>query len=145
MTMTIKEIQEEIINEFKIFDNWMDKYNNLIKIGKNLPSIDSKYKIEENLIKDCKVKSWLYSTFKDGKIFYEIESESLIVKGTGALLIRILSGQTPKDIKNANLYFIDAVCDQKPKDLQNLINRMKSIAITYEVRKSKNKMQTRLL
>ncbi len=133
--MTIQEIQEEIINEFKNFDNWMDKYNYLIKLGKDLPSVDLKYKTEENLIKDCQVGTWFHSTFKDGKVFYEIDSRSIITKGIAALLIRTLSGQKPEDIKKADLYFIDKIglreifSPLRANSLFKLVNRMKSVAI----------------
>ncbi|MBU0898182.1 MAG: SufE family protein [Patescibacteria group bacterium] len=107
--MTIQEEQEKIINEFKIFDNWLDKYNYLIKLGKNLLSIDLKYKIADNLIKGCQVKTWFYFTSIDGKIFYYIDSESAVIKGIIVLLTKILSGQKLEDIKNADLYFIDKI------------------------------------
>lgn len=132
--MTIQEIQEEIINEFKIFDNWMDKYNYLIKLGKNLPPIDSQYKIEDNLIKGCQVKTWFHSAFKDRKVFYDIDSRSVIIRGIIALLIRVLSGQKPEEIKNADLYFIDKIglrenfSPVRANSLWKLVNRMKSDA-----------------
>ena len=107
--MTIQEIQEEIINEFKAFNDWADKYNYLIRLGKDFPSVDSKYKTEDNLIKGCQVITWLHSTFKNGKVFYDIDSRSVIIRGIIALLIRVLSGQRPEDIKNADLYFIDKI------------------------------------
>ena len=107
--MTIQKIQKEIINEFKIFDNWMDKYNYLIKLEKDFPPIDSKYKIEDNLIKGCQVKTWFHSAFKDEKVFYDIDSRSVIIRAIIALLIKVLSGQKPEDIKNADLYFIDKI------------------------------------
>lgn len=130
--MTIQEIQEEIINEFKIFDNWMDKYNYLIKLGKDLPPIDSQYKIEDNLIKGCQVKTWFHSAFKDRKVFYDIDSRSVIIRGIIALLIRVLSGQKPEEIKNADLYFIDKIglrenfSPVRANSLWKLVNRMKS-------------------
>ncbi|MBA7588086.1 Sulfur acceptor protein CsdE [subsurface metagenome] len=132
--MTIQEIQEEIINEFKIFDNWMDKYNYLIKLGKDLPPIDSQYKIEDNLIKGCQVKTWFHSAFKDRKVFYDIDSRSVIIRGIIALLIRVLSGQKPEEIKNADLYFIDKIglrenfSPVRANSLWKLVNRMKSDA-----------------
>ena len=138
--MTIEEIQEEIINEFKIFGNWMDKYNYLIKLGKDLPPIDLKYKTENNLIKGCQVKTWFHSTFKDGKVFYNIDSISIIIKGFIALLIRVLSGQKPEDIKNADLYFIDKIglrenfSPLRANSLWKLVNRMKSDAALYETK-----------
>ena len=136
--MTIQEIQEEIINEFKIFNNWMDKYNYLIKLGKNLPPIDSKYKTEDNLIKGCQVKTWFHSAFRDETVLYYIDSKSVIIRGIIALLIRVLSGQKPEDIKNANLYFIDKIglrenfSPIRANSLWKLVNRMKSDAALYE-------------
>lgn len=141
--MTIQEIQEEIINEFKIFDNWMDKYNYLIELGKDLPPIDSKYKIEGNLIKGCQVETWFHSTFKDGKVFYDIDSKSMTIKGIIALLIKVLSGQKPEDIKNADLYFIDKIglrenfSPTRENSLWKLVNRMKQDAILYEAKMDK--------
>ena len=139
--MTIQEIQEEIINEFKIFDNWMDKHNYLIKLGKDFPPIDSKYKTENNFIKGCQVKTWFHSTFKDGKVFYDIDSSSLIIRGIISLLIRVLSNQKPEGIKNADLYFIDKIglrenfSPIRANSLFKLVNQMKSVAIAYEAKK----------
>ncbi len=145
--MSIQETQKEIINEFKIFDNWMDKYNYLIKLGKDLPPIDSKYKIEDNLIKGCQVKTWFHSTFKNGRVFYDINSRSVIVKGLIALLVRILSGQKPEDIKNADLYFIDKVglrenfSPVRANSLWKLVNRIKSDAVLYETKMNTSNKQ----
>jgi cysteine desulfuration protein SufE len=107
--MTTKETQEEIIKELKKINDWEDKYAYLVGLGKNLPPMDPKNKVEDNLIKGCDVSTWLSSAFKDGKIFYEVDSNSLIVKGLGALLLRVLSGQNPEDIKNIDLNFIDEI------------------------------------
>jgi len=139
--MTINEIQEEIIKEFEKFNTWQEKYNYLIKIGKNLPPLDEKYKTEENLIKGCQVKTWFHSTFKDGKLFFEIDSLSLIVRGIIALLIRIFSGQKPEDIKNASLDFVKKIGLEenfspfKENSLFKIVNRIKSEAELYESRK----------
>ncbi|MFH1392714.1 MAG: SufE family protein [bacterium] len=136
--MTIQEIQEEIISEFKIFDNWFDKHNHLIEIGKDLPPIDSKYKTEDNLIKGCQVKTWFHSALKEEKIFYDIDSSSVIIKGIIALLIRVMSNQKPEDIKNADLYFIDKIglgenfSPLRANSLWKLINRIKSDAALYD-------------
>jgi len=136
--MTIQEIQEEIIQEFKTFGNWMDKYNYLIKLGKDLSPIDSKYKIEENIIKGCQVKTWFHSIFKDGKVFYDIDSSSMMIKGICVLLIKVLSGQKPEDIKNADLYFIDKIglrenfSPVRANSLWKLVNKMKSDAALYD-------------
>ncbi len=136
--MTIQEIQEEIISKTKGLNNWMDKYKYLIKLGKILPPIDSKYKTEDNLIKDCQSKIWIHSALKDGKVFYEMDSHSLIMRGVIALLIRILSGQKPEDIKNADLYFIDKsglkeICPSSRMNIfGKIVNRMKSNVTLYE-------------
>ncbi len=135
--MNIQEAQEEIINEFKNFENWMDKYNYLIKLGKGLSPMDSKYKTEDNIIKGCQVKTWFHSTFKEGRVFYDIDSISIIIKGFIALLIKALSGQKPEDIKNTNLYFIDKIglrenfSPLRANSLWKLVNRIKSDATLY--------------
>ena len=107
--MTIEELQEEIINEFKSFDNEMERYNYLIKLGRNLSPMDPKYKTKENIIKGCLVKTWYHSILRDGKLFFHMDSLSAITRGFIALLLRVFSGQKPEDIKNANLYFIDEI------------------------------------
>ena len=143
--MTIQKIQKEIISEFKVFDNWMDEYNYLIKSGKDLPSIDSKYKIEDNLIKGCQVKTWFHSTFKDGKVLYDIDSRSVIIRGIIGLLTRVLSSQKPEDIKNADLYFIDKIglrenfSPVRANSLWKLVSRMKSDATLHATRISTSK------
>lgn len=135
--MSIQEAQEEIIKEFENVNDGIDKYNYLIKLGKNLPPIDSKYKTKDNLIKGCQVETWFHSSFRDGKVFYDIDSRSTIIRGIIALLIRVLSGQKPEDIKDANLYFIDKVglrenfSPIRANSLWKLVNRMKSDAIMY--------------
>jgi len=135
--MTIQEIQEEIINEFKNFDDWVDKYNYLIKLGKDLPPIDPKYKTEEYLIKGCQVETWFHSTFRDGRVFYDIDSKSMVTKGIIALLMRVLSGQKPEDIKNTDLYFIDKIglrenfSPTREKSLWKLVNQIKQSVILY--------------
>lgn len=144
--MTIQEIQEEIISEFKIFNNWMDKHNYLIKLGKKLPLIDSKYKTENNLINGCQVETWFHSSFKDGKVFYDIDSRSMMIKGIIALLIKVLSNQKPEDIKNADLYFIDKIgvrehfSPSRPNSLWKLVNQIKLDAIQYETKMNTNKI-----
>lgn len=138
--MTIQEIQEEIINEFKNFDSWMDKDNHLIKLGKDFPPIDSKYKTEDNLIKGCQVTTWFHSVFKNEKVFYNIDSSSLLVKGNIALLVKTLSGQKPGDIKNADLYFIDKIglrenfSPFRANSLWKIVNKIKSDAALYEAK-----------
>lgn len=107
--MTINEIQDEIIDEFSGFDDWMDKYQLLIDLGSEQEPLDEKYKVESNLIDGCQSRVWLQADYVDGKINFTAESDALIVKGIVALLIRVLSGHTPQEILDADLYFIEQI------------------------------------
>jgi len=103
---TIEQIQSEIIDEFSIFDDWMDKYSLLIETGNSLPPLDVKYKTQNNLIEGCQSRVWLQADLVDGQIVFQADSDAVIVKGIVSLLIRALSGQTPDDILAADLHFI---------------------------------------
>jgi cysteine desulfuration protein SufE len=107
--MSINEIQDEIIEEFSDFDDWMDKYQLLIDLGNGQEPLDEKYKTEQNLIDGCQSRVWLQADYVDGKIHFSAESDALIVKGIVSLLIRVLSDHTPQEILNADLYFIDKI------------------------------------
>jgi cysteine desulfuration protein SufE len=107
--MTINKIQDQIIEEFTIFEDWMDKYAYLIEIGNGLVPIDDSKKKEQNLINGCQSKVWIDARFRDGKIFFEADSDAIIVKGIVALLLRTLSGQSPQDIMECDLYFIEKI------------------------------------
>ena len=107
--MTINEIQDEIIDEFSGFDDWMDKYQLLIDLGNEQEPLDEKYKVESNLIDGCQSRVWLQADYVDGKINFTAERDALIVKGIVALLIRVLSGHTPQEILDADLYFIEQI------------------------------------
>ncbi|MDA9344945.1 SufE family protein [Flavobacteriales bacterium] len=106
---TIKEIQEEIIEDFEIFDDWMQKYEFLIDLGKELPQIEEQYKIEDNLIKGCQSRVWLHAEEKNGSIVYSADSDAIMTKGIIAILLRVLSNQKSEDIINADLSFIDEI------------------------------------
>ena len=106
---TINEIQDEVIEEFSDFDDWMDKYQMLIDLGNDLEVLDEKYKTEQNLIDGCQSRVWLQCDYMDGKLLFTAESDALIVKGIIALLIRVLSGHTPQEILDADLYFIEQI------------------------------------
>ena len=106
---TINEIQDEIIDEFAGFDDWMDKYQLLIDLGNEQEPLDEKYKVESNLIDGCQSRVWLQADYVDGKINFTAESDALIVKGIVALLISVLSGHTPQEILDADLYFIEQI------------------------------------
>lgn len=107
--MTINEAQDEVIEEFADFTDWMDKYQLLIDLGNDLQQLDDKYKTEDNLIDGCQSRVWLQADYVDGKIYFTAESDALIVKGIIALLIRVLSGHTPQEILDADLYFIERI------------------------------------
>ena len=107
--MTINEIQDEIIEEFSGFDDWMDKYQLLIDLGNEQEPLDEKYKVESNLIDGCQSRVWLQADYEDGVIRFTAESDALIVKGIVALLIRVLSGHTPQEILDSDLYFIEKI------------------------------------
>jgi cysteine desulfuration protein SufE len=107
--MTIDQIQEEIIDEFSIFDDWMDKYQLLIDMGNALPALDEVYKTDQNLIEGCQSRVWLHACYADGIITYQAESDAIIVKGIVSLLVRVLSGHTPDEILDADLRFIEEI------------------------------------
>lgn len=107
--MTPQEIQNEIISEFELFDNWDDKYAYIIELGKQLPPLEEKYKTEENLVKGCQSKVWLHGYKKDDKVFFKADSDALIVKGLISLLLRVYSGQPAKVIAQTEPYFIQKI------------------------------------
>ncbi|MBR3087721.1 MAG: SufE family protein [Prevotella sp.] len=107
--MTINEIQDEVIAEFSDFTDWMDKYQLLIDLGNELTPLDERYKNEDNLINGCQSRVWIKADYLDGKVLFTAESDALIVKGLIALLLRVLSGHTPQEILDADLYFIDEI------------------------------------
>lgn len=105
--MTINEVQNNIIEEFSVFDDWMDKYNLLIEAAKDLPGIKQEFKTQDYLIEGCQSKVWLYPSFDGEKLNFSADSDAIITRGIVALLIRVLSGRTPDEIISADLYFID--------------------------------------
>lgn len=106
---TINEVQDEIIEEFSMFDDWMDRYALLIDLGNSLGKLDEKYKVENNLIEGCQSRVWLHAEMNDGKIVFQAESDAVIVKGIIALLIRIFSDRTPDEILESDLHFIEKI------------------------------------
>jgi cysteine desulfuration protein SufE len=105
--MTIEQVQQEIIEEFSVYSDWMDKYGYLIELGNDLKELDPKEKIDQNLIRGCQSRVWLVAEMEDGKINFRGESDAVIVKGLVALLLRVVSGRTPKELIENNLHFID--------------------------------------
>ncbi|MAO71593.1 MAG: Fe-S metabolism protein SufE [Flavobacteriales bacterium] len=135
---TIKEIQEEILEDFDMFEDWMQKYEYLIDLGKELPSIDEKYKIEENLIKGCQSRVWLHAEENSGNIIFSADSDAIMTKGIVALLIRVLSGQSANDIAHADLDFINKIglkeqlSATRANGLLSMIKQMKLYAIAID-------------
>lgn len=128
--MTIQEIQQEIVEEFALFDEWMDKYEHIIELGKDLPLIDEQYKTDENLIKGCQSKVWLHAALKDGKIIFTADSDAIITKGIVGLVIRVFSNHTPQEIIDADLFFIDQIGLQEhlsPTRSNGLLSMLKQI------------------
>lgn len=139
--MTINEIQDEVIEEFADFDDWMDKYQMLIDLGNDLGTLDEKYKTEQNLIDGCQSRVWLQCDYVDGKLVFSAESDALIVKGIIALLIRVISGHTPEEIRDADLYFIekiglkDHLSPTRSNGLLAMVKQIKAYAVAYTMKK----------
>lgn len=139
--MTINEIQDEVIEEFADFDDWMDKYQMLIDLGNDLGTLDEKYKTEQNLIDDCQSRVWLQCDYVAGKLVFSAESDALIVKGIIALLIRVISGHTPEEIRDADLYFIekiglkDHLSPTRSNGLLAMVKQIKAYAVAYSMKK----------
>ena len=139
--MTINEIQDEIIEEFSGFDDWMDKYQLLIDLGNEQDPLDDKYKTEQNLIDGCQSRVWLQADLIDGKLFFTAESDALIVKGIVALLIRVLSGHTPQEILDADLYFIEEIglkehlSPTRSNGLLAMVKQMRMYALAFSQKK----------
>ena len=136
--MTINEIQDEIITEFSDFDDWMDRYQMLIDMGSEQPPLEEKYKTEQNLIDGCQSRVWLQADLSDGKVLFQAESDALIVKGIVALLVRVLSGHTPQEILDADLYFIEAIglrehlSPTRSNGLGAMLKQMKMYALAFK-------------
>lgn len=139
--MGIAEIQDKIIDDFSVFDDWMDKYNFLIEIGKELPVIDPKHKVKDYLIEGCQSKVWLYPEFDGNVIRFSADSDAIITRGIVSLLIKVLSGRTPGEIMSADLYFIDRIglrqnlSPTRSNGLLSMVKQMKLYAIAYDARK----------
>ena len=129
-----------MIEEFSDFTDWMDKYQLLIDLGNEQPPLDAKYKIESNLIDGCQSRVWLQADYTDGKIFFTAESDALIVKGIVALLIRVLSGHTPQEILDADLYFIDKIglkdhlSPTRSNGLLAMVKQIRMYALAYKMK-----------
>ncbi|MEI8201823.1 MAG: SufE family protein [Bacteroidota bacterium] len=138
--MTLKEVEEEIISEFESFDDWMDKYNYIIELGKSLPVIDEKYKADQYLITGCQSKVWVHAEYHDGKVFFSADSDAIITKGIVNLLIRVLSGRTPDEIIEAKMDYInlvglnDHLSPTRSNGLTAMIKQMKLYALAFKTK-----------
>jgi cysteine desulfuration protein SufE len=138
--MTINEIQDELIDEFSLFGDWMEKYEYIIQLGRELPLIDPQYKIEENLIKGCQSKVWLHAGYTDGKVLFTADSDAIITKGLVGMVIRVLSVHTPEEIAHADLYFVDKIGMKehlsvtRSNGLVSMIKQMKLYALALHAK-----------
>ena len=136
--MTIQELQEEIIDEFSMFDDWEERFQYIIDMGKSLPLIDPKYKTDENVIKGCQSKVWLHSEERDGKIVFTADSDAIITRGIIALLIRVFSNQKAKDILDSGTDYIDKIglkeqlSPTRANGLVSMIKQLKMYALAYK-------------
>jgi len=137
--MTINEIQDEIIEEFEEFDDWMDKYQLLIDIGNSLEPIDEQYKKPQFLIEGCQSRVWVNATLVDGKVILQAESDTVIVKGIVTLLLRVLSGRTPQQILDTDLYFIDRIglkdhlSPTRSNGLVSMVKQIRNYALAFKL------------
>jgi len=138
--MTIQEIQEQIVKEFSYSENWMDRYNHLIEMGKNCPVIEEKYKTKSFLISGCQSRVWLHAALNDGKIVFTADSDAVITKGIVNLLIRVFNKQQPDDIINADISFIDDIglkehlSPTRSNGLMSMIKQMKLYALAFKTK-----------
>ena len=138
--MTINELQDNVIEEFSAFDDWMDKYALLIDLGNSLPPLEEKYKTESNLIEGCQSRVWLQADYEDGKIIFKGESDAVIVKGIVSLLINVLSGHTPQEILDTDLYFIEQIglkehlSPTRSNGLVGMVKQMRMYALAYRTK-----------
>jgi cysteine desulfuration protein SufE len=138
--MSIKEEQDAIIEDFSFFTDWMDKYEYIIQLGKELPLIDEQYKTEDNLIKGCQSRVWLHAAFEDGKLLFTADSDAVITKGLVGMVIRVLSGHSPKEIMDADIYFIDAIglkdhlSPTRSNGLLSMLKQIKLYALALQVK-----------
>lgn len=136
--MTIKEVENQIIEEFNIFDDWMDKYNYIIEMGRDLPLIEAKYKTPQYLISGCQSQVWLHADYADGKVVFTADSDAIITKGIANMLVRVLSHQTPQDILDADLSYLDQIglkehlSPTRSNGLLSMIKQMKMYALAFQ-------------
>ena len=139
---TIEEIQQEIVEEFSLFDSWDDKYEYIIDLGKKLPPLEDKYRVDENKVRGCQSTVWLGAEFQNDRVFFEADSDAVIVKGLISMLIRVLSGQTPDAIVGAKLDFINEIgmtshlAQTRSNGLLAMVKQMKNYALAFKLKDS---------
>lgn len=137
--MTINEIQDELIEDFAFFTDWMEKYEYIIQLGKEVPLIDEQYKTDDYIIKGCQSKVWLFPEINDGKVYFTADSDAIITKGLVSLMVKVLSGHTPKEIVDTELYFVDQIglkehlSPTRANGLLSMIKQMKLYALALQV------------
>lgn len=135
--MTINEKQDQIIEDFELFDDWMEKYEYIIQLGKDLPEMDPQHKIESNLIKGCQSRVWLHPEYKDGKLCFSADSDALITKGLVSMVVQVLSCHTPKEIAECDIYFVNRIgltshlSPTRSNGLLSMLKQLKMYAIAY--------------
>ncbi|MGN6475875.1 MAG: SufE family protein [Flavipsychrobacter sp.] len=141
---TIQDTENEIVEEFGLFDSWDDKYEYIIDLGKRLPPLDDKYKVDENKVRGCQSTVWLHADYKDGYIYFSADSDAVIVKGLISMLIRVLTNHTPDEILNAKLEFIDKIgmtkhlAQTRSNGLLSMLKQMKNFALAYKLKMESN-------
>jgi len=142
--MTLKETQKDIVEEFSVYEDWLDKYNYLIELGNELPLMDPAYKNNEYLISGCQSKVWLHAEMKEGKIEFQADSDAIIVKGIVALLVKVMSGRTPEEILGNDLFFIDEIglrqnlSPTRSNGLLAMVKKMRLYALAYQAKQQKS-------
>ena len=143
--MNLNETQKEIVEEFSVFDDWLDRYNYLIELGNELPEIDPQYKTNEYLINGCQSKVWLHADQIEGKLIFSADSDAIIVKGIVALLVKVMNGRTPEEIVNNDLFFIDEIglsqnlSPTRSNGLLAMVKKMKLYALAYQAKAASQK------
>ena len=136
--MSINEIQDELIEDFALFTDWMEKYEYIIQLGKELPLIDEQYKTDDNLIRGCQSRVWLHADYQNGKVIFTADSDAIITKGLVSMVVKVLSDHTPAEIANAELYFVDKVglrehlSVTRSNGLLSMIKQMKLYAVALQ-------------
>jgi cysteine desulfuration protein SufE len=142
--MTINEIQDELIEDFSFFGDWMEKYENIIQMGKELPLIEEQYRIEENLIRGCQAKVWLHAEYENGIVSFTADSDAIITKGLVSMVIRVLSEHSPEEIVKSDLYFVDRIglrehlSMSRSNGLLSMIKQMKIYALALQTKTNVN-------